>query len=186
MKKVILTEHAEVNAKGKLNSGHTKMVICIDTGEVFTSGVDTAESIDVHPSVISLCCTGRIKTVKGKHYCYVKDLAKNLESLTHSLQTKANMLEKYSDIIAEREAEEHKKELEMLEEQKRQEQLAKEEAKRQEMLAREKERRQRQIASLKKKRDAAKEKHDRAQMRASNAWTEMAAIESEIRQLELS
>ena len=168
MKKVILTEHAEVNAKGKLNSGHTKMVICIDTGEVFTSCTDAAENAEIHPSVMSLCCTGRTKTANGKRYCYVRDLAKNLEALTDSLQTKVNMLDKYSDVIAEREAEEHRKAIE------------------QETLAKERERRQRQIASLKRKRDAAKEKHERAQMRASNAWTEVAAIESEIRQLELS
>ena len=186
MSKVILTEHAEVNAQGKLNSGHTKMVICIDTGEVFTSGVDTAESIDVHPSVISLCCTGRIKTVKGKRYCYVKDLAKNLESLTNSLQSKVSMLDKYSDVIAEREAEEQRLEAERLAEQKRLEQLAKEEEKRKQEEAKEHARKLRHIASLERQCNCYRERYDKANARALAAQKAIVELEAEIRSLQCS
>ena len=186
MTKVILTEQAEVNAKGKLNSGHTKMVICIDTGEVFTSGVDTAESINVHPSVISLCCTGRIKTVKGKRYCYVKDLAKNLESLTNSLQSKVNMLDKYSYLIAEMEAEEQRLEAEKLAEQKRLEQLAKEEAKRQEEEAKAEARKLRHLASLERKCSCARERYNKANARAIAAQKAVVELEAEIKSLQCS
>lgn len=186
MSKVILTEHAEVNAKGKLNSGHTKMVICIDTGEVFSSSMDAAENANVHPSTMSLCCIGKTSTVKGKRYCYVKDLAKNLESLTNSLQSKVNMLDKYSYLIAEMEAEEQRVEAEKFAEQKRLEQLAREEEKRQQEEAKAEAKKLRHIASLERQCNCHRERYDKANARALAAQKAIIELEAEIKSLQCS
>lgn len=186
MSKVTLTESATINAKGKLNSGHTKAVICIDTGEVFSSSMDAAENANVHPSTMSLCCIGKTSTVKGKHYCYVKDLAKNLDAIASSLQSKVNALEKYSDVIAEREAEEQRIEAERLAEQKRLEEIAKEEEKRLQEEAKEHARKLRHIASLERKCTCARERYNKANARALAAQKAIVELEAEIKSLQCS
>lgn len=136
MREIILNEKATVNAEGVKRNGNAKPVICIDTGEIYTSSLDAANAIGVHWTVMSNVCLGKSKTAKGKRYCYVKDLPNHLEQLSHSLQSKANRLEEYGDVIAEREAleaAERARQIEMenaeklrkMEEEKRQELIAK-------------------------------------------------------------
>ena len=79
MKKVTLTEAATINANGNHINGNSKPVICIDTGEVFASGMDAAEHLGVHWTAMSNHCRGNTKSIKGKRYCYVKDLAQNMD-----------------------------------------------------------------------------------------------------------
>ena len=96
MKTIIITDKSEINAEGNLNSKKTKSVLCIDTGEVFTSATDTANKKGVHLSAISACCTGKIKRVNGKRYCYLCDAYKHMDEIAARLrhgsemETKAN------------------------------------------------------------------------------------------------
>lgn len=186
MNKVILTEQAEVNAKGTHTKKNAKPVICIDTGEVFASNADAAEYAGVHWTAMSTHCRGKTKTVKGKHYCYVKDLAKNLESLTNSLQSKVNMLDKYSYLIAEMEAEEQKIEAKKIAEQERLEKLAKEEEKRQQEEAKAQAKKLRHIASLERQCNCYRERYNKANTRALAAQKAIIELEAEIKSLQCS
>lgn len=67
---------------GNRNHHACKPVICIDTGKVYASATDAAEALGVAPWAISQHCTGRTRTVKGKHFCYVSKTSENLDVLT--------------------------------------------------------------------------------------------------------
>lgn len=75
-----------------------KPVICIDTGEVFASATDAAEAMGVTPWAMSSCCTGKVRTVKGKHFCYVSKTSENLDVLTAFIRAQnAKMAELEAD-----------------------------------------------------------------------------------------
>lgn len=51
--------------------GHKwRRVVCVETGEVFQSMSDAAEKYGTHPSSISACCSGKLKTTAGKQWRY--------------------------------------------------------------------------------------------------------------------
>lgn len=54
------------------NSSHMKKVKCIETGEVFKSVKDAAESIGAAPNSVSSMLKGRQKTVRGFHFEYLE------------------------------------------------------------------------------------------------------------------
>lgn len=89
MKKINIQHESEIKANGNLNNKKCKPVICIDTGEVFTSATDAAENAGVHMSAISACCLGKIRTANGKHYCYLSKVTENLDSIVTRLRETA-------------------------------------------------------------------------------------------------
>lgn len=50
---------------------HSKMVICIETGEIFDSVKRAAEYVSCFPTSITAACVGRQKTCRGFHWRYV-------------------------------------------------------------------------------------------------------------------
>lgn len=93
MKKINIHNEATINADGKRNNKNCKPVICIETGEVFSSSADAAEKIGVHFSVMSAVCTGKIKTCKGKRYCYLNAALENLDAVMSRLREASAMEE---------------------------------------------------------------------------------------------
>lgn len=81
MKTINIQNEANIKANGKLSCHRCKPVICIDTGEVFTSATDAAEKAGVHLSVISACCIGKIRTANGKRYCYLSKVTESLDAI---------------------------------------------------------------------------------------------------------
>lgn len=49
----------------------SKKVMCIDTGEVFKSGRQAAEKMNLQRSKISLVCNGKRKSTGGYRFCFV-------------------------------------------------------------------------------------------------------------------
>lgn len=85
-------------ALGNCTSKLRKPVICIETGEVFASCKDAAEAMEVHWTHMSSCCLGKVRTVKGKHFCYVSKTSENLDVLTQFIRTQnARMAELEAD-----------------------------------------------------------------------------------------
>ena len=85
-----IQNEANIKAEGKLNGKKCKPVICIDTGEVFTSCTDAAEYAGVAQSVISACCLGKIRTAHGKRYCYLSNVIENMDSIATRLRETSN------------------------------------------------------------------------------------------------
>lgn len=87
MKKTINMQHeANIQAEGKLTSKNCKPVICLETGEVFTSVTDAAESIGVMQSNMSMHLTGRTRSIHKRHYCYLSRVNENLDAIVTRLR----------------------------------------------------------------------------------------------------
>lgn len=127
---------SNISAKGKYNSNHCKPVICIETGEVFTSVYDAAQKEAMSPNNLSSHLTGKKKTFAGKHYCYLSKANENLDAIMSRLRETSTMEEdarKWREYQAE------------------QERIRKEEAKRQEEIRKAKEKYEADVAKAKDK-----------------------------------
>lgn len=115
----ILTNKSEINVQGELTSSRCKVVLCIDTGEVFASVTDAAKHAETYATEMSKHLHGKYKTIKGKRYVFLSKMSENLENIfanMRKLQEKAN---KYDAIIAEIEAAQRAEEEARLAEEKR-------------------------------------------------------------------
>ena len=86
MKKIIISNESTMNAEGKLNNRKCKPVICIDTGEVYTSVTDAAEHNGVDVSSMSWACAGKTKLCKGKRFCFVADMSEHYEEIARHIR----------------------------------------------------------------------------------------------------
>ena len=86
MKKINIQNAANIDAQGKLSSKNCKAVVCLETGDVYSSATDAAEAIGVTLSNMSCHLTGRTRTVKGKHYCYLSRVSENLNAIVTRLR----------------------------------------------------------------------------------------------------
>lgn len=115
---ITISNKSEIkNAKGELNSKKCKPVICITTGEVYTSATDAAEANETNVWSMSRACNGKQKTLNKKRFCYLADVSEHLEEMTtylHGMHERSAEMEKkaaaYDAIMAEREAERKAKE----------------------------------------------------------------------------
>lgn len=136
MKKINIQNEANIKAEGKLNSRHCKPVICIETGEVFTSVTDAAEKIGVSVQNMSNHMNGRNRTIHGKRYCYLSRVTESLDAIVTRLRETAAVEEdakRWKAYQAEQEAirkaEEKRLEEERKAEEKRRAEITKAEAK---------------------------------------------------------
>lgn len=86
MKTINMQHEANIKAEGRLNSKKCVPVICIETGEVFTSVTDAAERLGVAQSNVSAHLTGKSRTVKGKHFCYLSRVNESLDAIVTRLR----------------------------------------------------------------------------------------------------
>ena len=86
-REIVINNKATVNANGKLNSGNCKPVICLDTGEVYTSVTDAAEKNGTRLCNMSQVVCGKIKTTGGKRFCLLSELNEHLDEMSTNMQT---------------------------------------------------------------------------------------------------
>ena len=120
-KEILIAPKAIIKGKGKRANGNTNAVICMTTGEVFTSCSDAADHIGTSNGHMSMVCRGKGKSAKGRKFCYVKDIDEHLGEVVDCIR-KANMYdevmtneEKRKELIAT--IQHHKETIVMLEEQ---------------------------------------------------------------------
>lgn len=107
MKKLTIHEKAIINAEGNMSSSHCKPVICIDTGEVYTSVTDAVEHANCHYTTMISHLKGNLRTCKGKHYCYLSNATASLDAIVTRLREASEMEAKakvYDAMMAEQEA----------------------------------------------------------------------------------
>lgn len=91
------------NVQGMPRNRNAKPVICLDTGEVFASVRDAAESAGAHQSTMSWALTERQNTCKGKRYCYLSKITEHLDELTTNIQAMSEKAKKYDELVARKE-----------------------------------------------------------------------------------
>lgn len=89
MKTINIQNEANIKAEGNLNCYRCKPVICIETGEVFTSITDAAEKAECSMQNISAHLMGKTRSVKGKHYCYLSRVSESLDAIVTRLRETA-------------------------------------------------------------------------------------------------
>lgn len=99
MKNITITKTSTVQAIGKMRNGNSKPVFCITTGEIYTSAIDAANELGVSQSVLCLAASGKLKTCKGKRYCYVKDILANLNEICENARAREEKVTAYDKIV---------------------------------------------------------------------------------------
>lgn len=62
---ITINNKSEINAKGNLSNGKCKPTLCINNGEVYTSGMDAAKAYNIYPADVSKICCGKKKSIKA-------------------------------------------------------------------------------------------------------------------------
>ena len=104
---ITIHEKATATAKGTKKNGNCKPVLCIDTGEVFSSVMDAANHFEVTLSSMSCAITGKTKTCKGKQFCFVSKVSEHMDEITKRIRANAELVDKaarWDALIAEKEA----------------------------------------------------------------------------------
>ena len=108
-KTITITEKATASAQGKLSGARCKPVLCIDTGEIFSSVFDAAEHYGVTPSSLSMACNGKLKTSGGKHFCFIARTHEHIDDIVARIKANDEVLAKaaaYDAMIADFQARE--------------------------------------------------------------------------------
>lgn len=101
VKKNITVQTEEIIAGvGKRTNGNCNAVLCIDTGEIYSSCSDAAEAHGASAGNMSKACRTKGSRVAGKRFCYIKDINTYIDSISSAIN-KANA---YDLIIAKENA----------------------------------------------------------------------------------
>ena len=98
-KNITVQTEAVITGEGKRTNGNCNAVLCITTGEIFSSGTDAAEAFGVTPASMSRACRIKGATTGGHRFCYLKDINIYIDSISNAIN-KANAY----DLLVEREA----------------------------------------------------------------------------------
>lgn len=85
---ITVSKPAIIKGKGKRSNGNTNAVMCISTGEIFTSCTDAAEHGNVSIGQMSHTCRNKGSHAKGKQYCYIKDIDMHLNEISDAISKK--------------------------------------------------------------------------------------------------
>lgn len=99
-----------VKAVGHHINGNSKPVFCITDGAVYASVIDAAEKTGATQSNMSAAVTGKIKTCKGKRYCFISNVMEHLDEIAENLKIRNEKVAAYDAMIAEQNAKKMAKE----------------------------------------------------------------------------
>lgn len=99
MKNITITKQANAQAIGHRSNGNCKPVICITTGAIYASATDAAEKLGVSQSVLSLAASGKLRTCKGKRYCYVSQVMQYLDEICENTRIREEKVAAYDKIV---------------------------------------------------------------------------------------
>lgn len=99
MKNITITKQADAQAIGYRSNGNCKPVFCITTGEIYASATDASEKLGVSLTVLAHAASGRLKTCKGKRYCYVQHIMQHLEEIAENTRVREEKVAAYDKIV---------------------------------------------------------------------------------------
>lgn len=98
-KNITVQREAFITGEGRRTNGNCNAVLCIDTGEIFSSGTDAAEKFGTTPANMSRACRNKGSRTAGHRFCYIKDIDEYVDSISNAIN-KANAY----DILVARDA----------------------------------------------------------------------------------
>ena len=101
---MILQNASKITASGETRTKNAKPVVCLDTGEVYTSATDAAKANGVSVYSISMNCLGKTATSNGKRFCYIKNIMENFDVLMNSMRDMIDKANAYDEIIYKQQA----------------------------------------------------------------------------------
>jgi hypothetical protein len=104
MTKINIQNESFIKAHGVHARKNHKPVLCITTGEIYASVLDAAEANGVSFSAMSLACCGRVKTCKGKRFCFVANVTEHLDEIAECMRIREAKAKAYEEIYAKQEA----------------------------------------------------------------------------------
>lgn len=83
MTEVIINSKSIISAEGVHTTKGCKQVVCITDRRTFTSVLDAAAAYGASAGDVSRCCNEKRRriTVKGKRFCFLKDIAMHLDDI---------------------------------------------------------------------------------------------------------
>ena len=99
MKNITITKQANAQAIGSRSNGNCKPVICITTGAIYASATDAAEKLGVSQATLCLAASGKIKTCKGKRWCYIQHIMQHLEEIAENTRVREEKVLAYDKIV---------------------------------------------------------------------------------------
>ena len=99
MKSITITKQANAQAIGHRSNGNCKPVFCITTGEIYASATDAAEKLGVSLTVLAHAASGKIRTCKGKRWCYIQHIMQHLEEIAENTRVREEKVAAYDKIV---------------------------------------------------------------------------------------
>ena len=99
MKNITITKQSNAQAIGYRSNGNCKPVYCITTGEVYASATDAAEKLGVSLAVLAHAASGKIRTAKGKRWCYIQHIMQHLEEIAENTRIREEKVVAYDKIV---------------------------------------------------------------------------------------
>ena len=93
MTNITIQNGSEMQAIGQKRSKNAVPVLCITTGEIFTSVTDAAKHLGVNTGDISHMLNGRQKTCKGMQFCRVSEVTEHLNEITAHMKAETKVSE---------------------------------------------------------------------------------------------
>ena len=95
---------SNIKVVGHHINGNSKPVFCITDGSVYASVIDAAEKTSSSPGTMSAAVTGKIKTCKGKRYCFVSDIMVHLDEISTNINIRNEKVAAYDAMVAKHNA----------------------------------------------------------------------------------
>lgn len=104
MTNINIQKESFIKAHGIHHRKNHKPVMCITTGEIYASVLDAAEANGVSYSAMSWVCCGRMKSCKGKRFCFVANVTEHLDEIAECMRIREAKAKAYDEINAKQEA----------------------------------------------------------------------------------
>lgn len=101
---VNIQKASNVNVTGHHRNNNCKAVYNITTGEIYASGLDAANALEIDPSCVSAALIGKSRTCKGMRLCFVSKMMEHLEEITEQNRIRIAKVAAYDTMIAEQTA----------------------------------------------------------------------------------
>ena len=98
MTNITMQKESTIKAQGTHRHGNCRQVYCVEKMKAYTSVTDAAADLGCTQGNVSTHITGKSKTCKGYHLCYLNDINQHLDAMSENHQ---RLMERNAELEAE-------------------------------------------------------------------------------------